>query len=91
MKPSGLPICLAVGEEDQKFRAIAEDLARVLPDSRIETVPDADHAVHIDNPTAFLDIARRFLAEVDARLQPPTLSAVSHPSTQIRRGPHDCH
>jgi 2-succinyl-6-hydroxy-2,4-cyclohexadiene-1-carboxylate synthase len=66
-----LPICLAVGEEDEKFRAVAEDLLRALPDARIETVPDADHAAHIDNPTAFLGMARRFFAEVDARKQPP--------------------
>ena len=62
-----LPICLAVGEEDRKFRAAAEDLARVLPDARIKSVPHANHAAHVENPAAFLDIARRFFAEVDAR------------------------
>ena len=62
-----LPICLAVGEEDRKFRDAAEDLARVLPDARIESVPHANHAAHVENPAVFLDIARRFFAEVDAR------------------------
>lgn len=64
-----LPICLAVGEEDEKFRVAAEELARALPDARIESVPAANHAAHLENPTAFLDMARRFFAEVDARKQ----------------------
>jgi 2-succinyl-6-hydroxy-2,4-cyclohexadiene-1-carboxylate synthase len=61
-----LPICLAVGEEDQAFRAVAEDLASALPNARVAVVPDSHHAAHIDNPTAFLGITRRFFAEVDA-------------------------
>ncbi len=62
-----LPICLAVGEEDAKFRATAAELSRDLPDARIEIVPDAGHAAHRENPDACLRIARRFLAEVDNR------------------------
>lgn len=61
-----LSICLAVGEEDEKFRAAAEELAQALPNARIESVAAANHAAHLENPTAFMDMARRFFAEVDA-------------------------
>lgn len=59
------PICLVVGEHDAKFRAIALGLARDLPHARIENVPGAGHAAHLEDPEACLGIARRFLAEVD--------------------------
>ena len=62
-----LPICLVVGAEDAKFRAIASELARDLPNARIEIVPDAGHAAHLENREVFLSIARRFLAGVDTR------------------------
>ena len=62
-----LPICLVVGEEDAKFRAIASELARDLTNAQIEIVSDAGHAAHLENPEFFLDSARRFLAEVDTR------------------------
>jgi 2-succinyl-6-hydroxy-2,4-cyclohexadiene-1-carboxylate synthase len=70
-----LPICLAVGEEDEVFCGVAEDLARRLPHARVASVPDSHHAAHLDNPAAFLDMARRFFDEVDAGnnpLRPPT-------------------
>ena len=70
-----LPICIAVGEEDSKFRAIATDLSRDLPDARVEIVPEAGHAAHCENPDACLRIARRFLAEVDNRKDTPHAAA----------------
>jgi 2-succinyl-6-hydroxy-2,4-cyclohexadiene-1-carboxylate synthase len=63
----GVPICLAVGEEDLKYRALAAEMSRELPNARVEIVPDAGHSAHTDNPAAFLQIARRFLADAEAR------------------------
>jgi 2-succinyl-6-hydroxy-2,4-cyclohexadiene-1-carboxylate synthase len=68
------PVCLVAGEEDTRFRAIAESLARQLPRARVEIVAVAGHAAHLENPSAFLRLTRRFLAEVDAEnhtAQPP--------------------
>jgi pimeloyl-ACP methyl ester carboxylesterase len=65
------PVCLVAGEEDARFRAIAEALALRLPRARVEIVPAAGHAAHIENPSAFLRVARHFLAEVDARSRNP--------------------
>jgi pimeloyl-ACP methyl ester carboxylesterase len=60
------PVCLVVGDEDRRFRRIAESLARELPRARVEVVAAAGHAAHLENPRGFLDITRRFLAEVEA-------------------------
>ncbi|UCE84926.1 MAG: 2-succinyl-6-hydroxy-2,4-cyclohexadiene-1-carboxylate synthase [Deltaproteobacteria bacterium] len=66
-----VPICLVVGAEDARFRDIAQDLVRRLPDARLEIVPEAGHAAHLENPEAFLCVARRFLARVDASRPKP--------------------
>jgi len=60
------PICLVVGEEDNRFGAVAEGLARGLPHARVARIPAAGHAAHLENPNEFLRVTRRFLAEVDA-------------------------
>jgi 2-succinyl-6-hydroxy-2,4-cyclohexadiene-1-carboxylate synthase len=61
-----VPICLVAGERDAKFRSIAEDLAGRLPSARVEVIRDAGHAAHLERPAAFLRVARRWLASVDA-------------------------
>jgi 2-succinyl-6-hydroxy-2,4-cyclohexadiene-1-carboxylate synthase len=76
------PVCLVVGAEDARFSAIARELARELPRSCIEVVPAAGHAAHLENPSAFLGVTRRFLAEVDAEArsqQPPPETLPAHP------------
>jgi 2-succinyl-6-hydroxy-2,4-cyclohexadiene-1-carboxylate synthase len=45
-----MPITLIVGERDEKFRAIASQMARELPDPEILVVVDAGHAVHLEAP-----------------------------------------
>lgn len=63
------PVCLVVGEEDAKFRAIASDMLGRLGSrdrSRIEVVPAAGHAAHLENPRAFADAVREFLADACA-------------------------
>jgi 2-succinyl-6-hydroxy-2,4-cyclohexadiene-1-carboxylate synthase len=60
-----IPVCLAVGEEDLRFGAIAAELSQVLPNPRVEFIPEAGHAAHTDNPPAFLELARRFLADAE--------------------------
>jgi 2-succinyl-6-hydroxy-2,4-cyclohexadiene-1-carboxylate synthase len=62
------PVCLVAGEDDTRFRAIAADLAGRVPAARVEEVPAAGHAAHLENPSAFLRIAQRFFDEVQAAL-----------------------
>jgi 2-succinyl-6-hydroxy-2,4-cyclohexadiene-1-carboxylate synthase len=55
-----VPVTLVVGERDEKFTAIAEQMAARLPDARVEVVPGAGHAVHLEAPervAAFLAIS----------------------------------
>jgi 2-succinyl-6-hydroxy-2,4-cyclohexadiene-1-carboxylate synthase len=55
------PVTLIVGERDEKFRAIAADMAARLPDARVEVVAGAGHAVHLEAPAvvaALIDTSR---------------------------------
>jgi 2-succinyl-6-hydroxy-2,4-cyclohexadiene-1-carboxylate synthase len=81
-----VPVCLVAGEEDTRFRSIAEDLARELPRARVEVVPAAGHAAHLENPSAFLRVVRRFLAEVEAGRQAQQPSSETSP-THAERSP----
>lgn len=47
-----VPVTLIVGERDEKFRAIAADMATKLPDAKVIVVPGAGHAVHLEAPDA---------------------------------------
>ena len=47
-----VPVTLAVGERDEKFRAIAERMAAVLPRAQIEVVEGAGHAAQLEQPAA---------------------------------------
>jgi 2-succinyl-6-hydroxy-2,4-cyclohexadiene-1-carboxylate synthase len=61
------PVALVVGEEDPKFRALAGEIARTLPDARVLVVAEAGHAAHLEQPDAFAALALRFFAETEAR------------------------
>lgn len=57
------PTLLVVGEEDMKFRAIAETMALRTPRATIAIVPQAGHAAHLENARAFDARVLRFLTE----------------------------
>jgi 2-succinyl-6-hydroxy-2,4-cyclohexadiene-1-carboxylate synthase len=57
------PTLLVVGEEDMKFRAITETMALRTPRATIAIVPQAGHATHLENATAFNARVLRFLTE----------------------------
>lgn len=60
------PVCLAVGDEDTKFDAIARELADRLPNATVERIPNAGHAAHLENPDGFGAAARRFFTQEGA-------------------------
>jgi 2-succinyl-6-hydroxy-2,4-cyclohexadiene-1-carboxylate synthase len=47
-----VPVTLAVGERDEKFRAIAERMADRLPRAEIAVVEGAGHAAQLEQPAA---------------------------------------
>jgi 2-succinyl-6-hydroxy-2,4-cyclohexadiene-1-carboxylate synthase len=47
-----MPVVLVVGERDEKFRAIAEQMASALRRPDVVVVPRVGHAVHLEAPAA---------------------------------------
>jgi 2-succinyl-6-hydroxy-2,4-cyclohexadiene-1-carboxylate synthase len=45
-----MPVTLVVGERDEKFHAIAEDMAARIADPRVVVIPGAGHAAHLERP-----------------------------------------
>ena len=55
------PALALAGADDAKYRAIAERTAAALPNARLQIVPEAGHAVHLEQPQAFSVAVREFL------------------------------
>ena len=47
-----VPVTLVVGEQDEKFRAVAQRMAEAIPDAALVVVPGAGHAVQLERPDA---------------------------------------
>ena len=56
-----LPVLLLAGALDGKYCSLANDMAAMLPCSRVRIVPDAGHAVHLEQPAVFDAAVRDFL------------------------------
>jgi len=56
-----MPILLIAGELDQKYSAIAEQMAQALPNARKVIVPNAGHTVHLEQPELFATTILEFL------------------------------
>ncbi|HYM57391.1 MAG TPA: alpha/beta fold hydrolase [Solirubrobacteraceae bacterium] len=54
-----IPVTLAVGERDAKFRATAERMAGALADARLVVIPQAGHAVQLERPEAVAGLLQR--------------------------------
>jgi len=57
-----LPTLVITGEDDHPYRAIAAAMTARLPDARVAVIPDAGHAVHLENPVPFWSVVEAFLA-----------------------------
>ena len=55
------PTLLITGEEDMKFRSLAEDMAARLPHAHLETVASCGHAPHFEDPRRVATLIERFL------------------------------
>lgn len=49
-----MPVLLVVGALDPKFVGIAREMQKRIPQARLEVVPEAGHAVHLERPDAWL-------------------------------------
>ncbi|KAF2171583.1 hypothetical protein M409DRAFT_17823 [Zasmidium cellare ATCC 36951] len=56
-----VPSLVVVGADDAPFLAASEYMAKKIPHSRKVVVPEAGHAVNIDNPGGFEEAVRPFL------------------------------
>ena len=57
------PVLLIAGVLDEKYRNLARQMASRLPRARLETVSEAGHAVHLEQPVVFARTVRSFLAD----------------------------
>jgi 2-succinyl-6-hydroxy-2,4-cyclohexadiene-1-carboxylate synthase len=64
-----VPALLIAGGLDEKYCGLARRMAAALPNARLEVVPEAGHAVHLEQPESFASAATRFLEDC-ARKQP---------------------
>ena len=55
-----MPVLCVVGEEDAKFRALAERMVAALPHGELACIPSAGHAAHLEQPEAFARIVSAF-------------------------------
>ena len=51
-----MPVTLVSGERDERFRAIAEQMAERIPRARVEVVPAVGHAVHLEAPARMAEV-----------------------------------
>lgn len=48
-----VPTLLITGDDDTKFCAIAQQMATLLPNARHETIADAGHTIHLEQPAVY--------------------------------------
>jgi len=58
-----VPTLLIVGELDQKYCELARSMAALMPTARRVVMPQAGHAVHLEQPAAFDEVVIKFLQE----------------------------
>ena len=59
-----VPTLLLVGEQDDKFRLINQEMAVMIPRSKLAVIPSAGHNTHLENPQAFYLTLRSFLESI---------------------------
>ncbi len=57
-----MPALIITGALDEKYCAIGRRMAACMPCARLEIVPDAGHAVHLEQPEAFTRLVVAFLS-----------------------------
>lgn len=55
-----IPTLLLAGQLDIKYCDIAQEMARALPQARLEIIPDAGHTIHLEQPEMFDQMVEAF-------------------------------
>lgn len=55
------PVLLIAGELDEKFTEINQEMAELLPKSKLEVIKDAGHAIHLEQPDTFVVLVANFI------------------------------
>jgi len=63
LKKLDLPVLLIAGEEDEKFRAINNNMHRLLPKSDLAIVSEAGHRIHINRPKRLAQHIIQFISK----------------------------
>lgn len=58
------PVCLLVGEKDNKFLNINKQMTALFPQSEFKVVDNAGHAIHVEQPEIFGKIVREFIHSI---------------------------
>jgi 2-succinyl-6-hydroxy-2,4-cyclohexadiene-1-carboxylate synthase len=58
------PVLLLAGQHDTRFAHIATEMNAALPNAHLEIVPNAGHAIHLEQPRHYLTLATQFMDEV---------------------------
>lgn len=45
-----IPVLLLIGEQDQKYRKIAQEMDVILPNAQVQIISDAGHCCHLEQP-----------------------------------------
>lgn len=56
-----MPVLLIVGALDTKYVDIAERMAALIPDARVEVIPGAGHACHLEHPEQVAHLLTSFV------------------------------
>ncbi|CAI9096378.1 OLC1v1032508C2 [Oldenlandia corymbosa var. corymbosa] len=72
LKKCSVPLLLVVGDQDTKFKGIAKEMLHKMSDdarrevsASISEIPNAGHAVHVENPLSVIYAIRKFLNRVN--------------------------
>ena len=55
------PVLLLAGELDEKYVALARGMASTMACAQLEIVPDAGHAIHLEQPDLFAATVLSFI------------------------------
>lgn len=62
LRELNMPMLAMAGSRDEKFAAIAVQMADMVPRGTVELVPGAAHAAHLQQPLTVIDLLTRWLA-----------------------------
>jgi 2-succinyl-6-hydroxy-2,4-cyclohexadiene-1-carboxylate synthase len=60
-----MPVTLVVGENDARYREIAEKTCALLPQAHARVVANAGHTVHVDQPAEFVCLVNKGIAPAE--------------------------